>query len=114
MLEDEKGFKTASPSCHPRLTWPAWAQLAGGLTCVLQSAAAGGGPNCVAQMCHQAASRDVLALFLLGAALCAVAALGLARVPQKLAAAARRATYWAAKVRPLWLLAHHMSAADTF
>ena len=105
---------TASPSCHPRLMWPACSQLAGGLTCVLQSAATGGGPNCMVQMCHQAASRDVLALFLLGATLCAVAMLGLARVPQKLAAAARRAAHWAAKVCLLCLLAHYMSAADTF
>ena len=98
MLADEKDSITASPSCHPRLTWPAWAQLAGGLTCVLQSTAAGGGPNCVVQMCHQAVSRDVLALFLLSATLCAVALLGLARLPQKFAAAIRRATHWTAKV----------------
>jgi hypothetical protein len=52
-------------------------------------------------MCQQAASKDMLALFLLGAALCAVAALGLARVPQRLAAAARRPLYWAANVRLL-------------
>lgn len=82
-------------------------QLAGGLTCVLQNAVAGGsGPNCIMQLCHQQTNKDVLALFLLGLALCAVALLALLRVPWRIAAAAFRARRCAMTVSEPILLLH--------
>lgn len=73
-------------------------QLADGLTCVLQTAVDGAGPNCIMQMCQQQVNRDFLALFLLGLALCLLAVLGLMRVPQRLASAVRRVHHQAVMV----------------
>ncbi len=76
-------------------------QLADGLTCVLQSAADGAGPNCIMQTCQQQVNRDVLALFMLGLALCLIALLGLMRVPQKMIAALRRVRHQTIMVGPV-------------
>ena len=75
-------------------------QLADGLTCVLQSAVDGAGPNCIMQTCQQQVNRDILALFMLGLALCLLAVLGLMRVPQRMIAAVRRAYHHIITVGP--------------
>ena len=66
-------------------------QMADGLTCVLQSTVDGTGPNCIIQTCQQQVNQDILALFMLGLALCLIASLGLMTVPQKMLGAVRRA-----------------------
>ena len=74
------------------------AQLSGGLTCVLDNAVTGGGSNCILQLCHGPANKDVLALFMLGLALCLVAVMGLTHVPTRLTRAARHARQGCATV----------------
>ena len=54
--------------------------------------------NCILELCHRQANRDVLALFLLGLALCLVTVMGLTHVPARLTRAARHAQHRCATV----------------
>jgi hypothetical protein len=89
-------------------------QLSSGLECVLQGAAAKGQPSgssCVAQVCQSTATRDILALFLLGLALHLLALLELCRVWRALARGLHRAwcPLWQVSVCYSWAMAFHSS-----
>ena len=88
-------------------------QLASGLTCVLQNAVAGGGPNCIMQLCHQQVNKDVLSLFLLGMALCIAAVLGLTEVPKRLTRAVHRIQHYIIRVSPTGRIIHSILYSPT-